>query len=131
MPTSGRYLLDTNILIALLQGESGILTEIRSADEVFLPIIAIGELLFGAEKSGRPAQNRATIERLAASQTLLPCDLSVAREYGVLKKQLREKGRPIPENDMWIAATAIRHSLVLVTRDEHFHEIQQLPIRAW
>jgi tRNA(fMet)-specific endonuclease VapC len=71
------------------------------------------------------------VERFAANQSIVPCDLSVAREYGRLKQSLRERGRPIPENDMWIAATAKCHDMVLVTRDRHFHEIEDLLTAAW
>jgi tRNA(fMet)-specific endonuclease VapC len=59
MPTIGRYLLDTNVIIALLQGDQGVVSNIELAAEVFIPVIAIGELLFGAARSGRPAENAA------------------------------------------------------------------------
>jgi len=74
-------------------------------------------MLFGAAKSGRPAENASKVERFAAGRSILPCDLNVARVYGRVKQCLREKGRPIPENDLWIAATAACHELVLVTRE--------------
>ena len=57
MPASGRYLLDTNILIALLEGDQHVVSNVERAAEVFMPVIAIGELLFGAAKSGRRAEN--------------------------------------------------------------------------
>lgn len=59
MPASGRYLLDTNIMIALLEGDQGVVSNLELAAEVFIPVIAVGELLFGAVKSGRPAENAA------------------------------------------------------------------------
>ena len=54
-----------------------------------------------------------------------------AEYYGVIKESLRAKGRPIPENDIWIAASAQRHDLILVTRDEHFAEIADLKLVRW
>lgn len=131
MPASGRYLLDTNIIIALLEGDQNVVSNIELAAEVFIPVIAAGELLFGAAKSGRPAENAAKVERFAAGRSILPCDLNVARVYGGLKQRLREKGRPIPENDIWIAATAVCHGLVLVTRDQHFGEVDGVIVKAW
>lgn len=131
MPASGRFLLDTNIVIALFDADEAVLSGLDTASEVFIPAIVIGELFFGAAKSGRPAENRAKVERFAAGSAILACDTSVAREYGRLRQCLREKGRPIPENDLWIAATAAQHGLVLVTRDQHFLDVDGLALATW
>lgn len=131
MPATGRLLLDTNIVIALLEGDEALLSSLNEAVEVFIPAIVIGELFFGAAKSGRPSENTATVERFAAGRAILSCDLQVAREYGRLKEHLRRKGRPLPENDIWIASTARCHELVLVTRDRHFREVEDLHIAEW
>jgi tRNA(fMet)-specific endonuclease VapC len=113
-------------LIALLEGDQGAVSKIEPAAEVFVPVVAVGELLFGAAKSGCAAENAAKVERFAAGRSILPRDLNVARVYGRVKQRLREKGRPIPENDLWIAATAVSHELVLVTRDQHFSGVDGL-----
>ena len=113
MPASGRFLLDTNIIIALLDGEESVLSNIDLAPEVFIPAVALGELFFGAAKSGRPAENTARVERFATGRAIVSADLEVAREYGRLKHSLKQKGRPLPENDVWIAAAAKCHGLVL------------------
>ena len=57
--------------------------------------------------------------------------LRVAREYGRLKNDLWAKGRPLPENDIWIAAVASHHNLILATRDRHFREVEGLAIAMW
>jgi tRNA(fMet)-specific endonuclease VapC len=111
-----------------LQNDRHAVSKIELAAEVFIPAIAVGELLFGAAKSRRPAENSAVVERFASSRSILPCDFSVARVYGRVKQRLREKGRPIPENDLWIAATAACHELVLVTRDQHFNDVDGLTV---
>jgi tRNA(fMet)-specific endonuclease VapC len=129
-PASGRYLLDTNIIIALLAGEDTVLSNLDQAAEVFVPAVALGELFYGAAKSGRPAENTAKLERFASGRAIILCDLDVAREYGSVKQQLREKGRPIPENDIWIAAAAKHYGLTLVTRDGHFAEVEGLQTAA-
>lgn len=128
---SGRFLLDTNIVIALLEGEDTVLSNLDRAPEVFVPAVVIGELFFGAMKSGRPSENAANVERFAAGRAILPCDLDVAREYGRLKQHLKARGLPLPENDIWIAAAAIRHRMVLVTRDRHFREVENLSTEDW
>lgn len=107
------------------------LSNLDQAPEVSIPAVAVGELFFGAAKSGRPSENTARLEQFAAGRSIVPCDLDVAREYGRMKQRLREKGRPLPENDIWIAATARRHGMVLVTRDRHFQEVEDLDTEDW
>jgi len=130
-PASGRVLRDTNIVIALLEGDEAVLSHLDRAPEVFIPAVALGEWFFGAAKSGGPSENLARIERFAVGRAIVSCDLDVAREYGQLRQRLREKGRPLPENDIWIAAAAKRHGMVLVTRDRHFREIEGLQTADW
>jgi tRNA(fMet)-specific endonuclease VapC len=94
MPASGRFLLDTNLVIALLEGDDTVLSHLDHAPEVFIPAVVLGELFFGAAKSARQSENAATVERFAADRSIVPCDLNVAREYGSLKQRLRPKGAP-------------------------------------
>ena len=131
MPASGRFLLDTNIVIGLLGGDAMVLANLEHAPEVFVPAVVLGELFFGAAKSSRPAENTARVEEFAAGRTIVVSDVEVAREYGVLKRRLKEKGKPLPENDIWIAAAARRHGMTLVTRDRHFEEVEDLQIVDW
>jgi tRNA(fMet)-specific endonuclease VapC len=114
-----------------LEGDEGVLSKLDLASEVFISAIVVGELFFGAAKSGRPAENTAKVERFAAGRSILPCDLNVARAYGRVRRRLQEKGRPIPENDIWIAATATGHELVLVSRDRHFLDVDGLTVDTW
>jgi tRNA(fMet)-specific endonuclease VapC len=131
MPASGRFLLDTNIVIALLEGDEAVLSNLDTAPEVFVPAIVLGELFFGAAKSGRPEENTAKLERFAAGRSVLPCDFRVAREYGRIKRDLQVKGKPIPENDIWIAPIAAAYELVLATRDRHFQDVDGLAVASW
>ena len=116
---NGSYLLDTNIVIAMLAEERAVIQGLEMAEEVFLSSIVLGELYFGARKSSRSEANVARLDRLASNSTVLSCDIKTARYYGEVKDGLRRKGRPIPENDVWIAAVALQHGLTLVTRDGH------------
>lgn len=128
---SGRFLLDSNIIIALFAQEQTVMEAARQAEEVFIPAIALGELYYGAQKSSRRQLNIARIDSLADANVILGCDYETARYYGEIKNKLKEKGRPVPENDMWIAACARQYNLILVTRDKHFYEIDALSLAAW
>ena len=128
---SGRVLLDTNIVIAFFAQESDISDKMQAADAFFIPSVVLGELYFGARKSGKPAQNLKRIDDLAMTTNVLGCDAEAAHHYGQIKDALRRKGRPIPENDIWIAAITLQHDLTLVTRDTHFEQIDGLLIIIW
>ena len=130
---SGSVLLDTNILIGILAKDEAILSRLVETEVVFLPSIALGELYFGAfiNKSAHPDDNAERIDRLAASTAILYCDGTTALHYGRIKTGLRAKGRPISENDIWIAANAQQHGLTVVSRDLHFREIENLPVEEW
>jgi len=128
---SGKYLLDTNIVIALFAGEPAVTGRLREAEEVFVPSIVLGELYYGARKSRRMEENIARIDEFAAGNVVLSCDVETARQYGEIKNRLRQKGRPIPENDIWIAAMALQNDLTLVARDAHFREVDGLRVEEW
>jgi len=127
----GECLLDTSVIIPLFRGEPAIEERLAQAERVFLSAVVLGELHYGAEGSDRPAEQREEIRALARLSTPLACDAETARHYGRIKQSLRRRGRPIPENDLWIAATAVQHGLILVTRDEHFHEVEGLTTERW
>lgn len=128
---SGRYLLDTNIIIALFASEASVMQSLAQADEVFIPSIALGELYYGARKSRRFQENLGRIEALIVNSTIVECGANTARQYGDVKNRLRLKGRPLPENDVWIAALALQYRLTLVTRDVHFQEVENLQTVVW
>lgn len=133
MNQNGKYLLDTNILIAMLADDMIIHVQDKTQNvpKVSLPSPAIGELYYGARKSGRPIENLAKVNRLTQRFPLISCDLETAQWYGIIKERLRRKGRPIPNNDLWIAAIALQYDLILVTRDSHFDEVESLQTEYW
>ena len=128
---SGSYLLDTNIIIALFASEEVVRGSFAQAGEMFVPSIVVGELYYGARKSVRTTENLSRIDELVAESAMMVCDAETAQHYGEVKNKLRLKGRPLPENDIWIAALALQHNLTLVTRDAHFQEIENLQVVAW
>ena len=128
---SGKILLDTNIIIALFAGEDSIKERLAIAEEVFIASTVLGELYYGAYKSHQERENLLRIDELAERSAILGCDRDTARQYGFIKNILRKQGRPIPENDLWIAACAQQYDLVLVTRDDHFKAITGLKLEMW
>jgi tRNA(fMet)-specific endonuclease VapC len=104
---------------------------LETAAEVFVPIIVLGELYYGAQKSSKVAHNIARINEFAESCSVLICDTETSRQYGEIKNHLRIKGRPIPENDIWISAIAKQYEWTLVSRDDHFKEIDDLLTTTW
>jgi tRNA(fMet)-specific endonuclease VapC len=131
MPPTGRVILDTNILIGLLAGEAAVLAGLRTAEAVYVPVIALGELYYGARKSARATENVERIAAFAATAAVLHCDGGTAAAYGELKAALRARGTPIPEKDLWIAALARQHALTLVSRDAHFAGVPGLAPERW
>lgn len=120
---NGSYLLDTNIIIALFARDPMVEERLVRATSVYVPAIAIGELFYGSYKSTRVEENLSRIEAFAAQSAVLNCDMDTARHYGRIKDELRQKGKPVPENNIWIAALSVQHELRLITRDAHFTEV--------
>jgi tRNA(fMet)-specific endonuclease VapC len=131
MQMNGKHLLDTNIVIALFKGDEDVRDQIAASSEVFVPAIAIGELNYGARHSAHVEKNLSQVREFAASSAVLACDMTTAEHYGQIKNELKMKGQPLPENDVWIAAIARQHSLTVVTRDQHFKEIEELLLEEW
>ncbi len=127
----GRYLLDTNAVIALFADDSAVIARLASAEEVFVPSVVPGELYYGARRSNRAEENLARVEAFTAASSVLSCDHITARTYGEIKDHLRRAGRPIPENDIWIAALASQHNLTLLTRDAHLQSVQGIKAESW
>jgi tRNA(fMet)-specific endonuclease VapC len=128
---AGKVLLDTNIVIAYLRDDEAITLKVHNTPEIFIPSIVIGELYYGAYKSASRDRNIQTIADLCEEADVLTVNEHTARYYGLIKQALRAKGRPIPANDMWIAAVALQHNLTVITRDDHFKEVEGLSMEVW
>jgi len=131
MQMNGRYLPDTNIVIALFADEPILTDKIAKAGYISVPAVVVGELFYGANKSGRPEKNSERIDTFASNNVILNCDMETARWYGRIKNSLRKKGRPVPENDILIAAIAFQHDLTLVSSDEHFEKVEDFKLEKW
>ena len=131
MSQNGNYLLDTNIIIGMFIGDIAIEEKMQNGNNLFLASPSIGELYYGAQKSDKVRENLHRINTFVENHIFLSCDLETAQWYGIIKNQLQKKGRPIPNNDIWIAAVAMQHELILVTRDAHFDEVESLQTERW
>lgn len=121
--------LDTSAAIALLAGQAGSLLS-QSVEEFLLPVPVIGELRYGALNSRRSSENLAEVERLVARCRVLDITTATASMYAQLRLGLKEKGKPIPENDLWIAALCVEHQVLLITLDAHFDAVEELERRG-
>ncbi len=123
-----RLALDTNRYTDLCAGEESVIHALEHADEVWLPFIVLGELRAGFSVGTRGPRNEAVLHRflLKPGVNVLYADEQTTHHYAAIYRQLRKQGTPIPTNDMWIAALALQHSLVLCDRDAHFDELPQL-----
>lgn len=131
MTGNNLFLLDTNIITALLKGEKSIAEQIDGAQAIYIAVTVLGELYYGAQYSTNIEKNIRNISLIVQTYEVLDADEETASIYGKIKASLRKKGRPIPENDIWIATIAMQHRLTLVTRDKHFTEIDNLSVAKW
>jgi tRNA(fMet)-specific endonuclease VapC len=128
---TGEFLLDSNAMIDFLENDLSLRELVTNSPRLLLSIVVLAELYYGARKSSRREENLARIDNLIARSSLIDCDQGTAREYGMIKNELRLKGRLIPECDIWIAASARQHGFTVVTKDRHFNEVANLQIATW
>jgi len=124
-------LLDTSVAIAHLRGNINVLALANNQEELFLPLVALGELYKGALASHQPEYNRRKVDNFLLIAGLLNPDLATADAYAYVSVQLKCKGTPIPENDIWIAALALECNMPLATRDQHFKKVDRLQLLFW
>jgi len=125
------YLLDTNAWIAYLKGHPRVVERAWREPRLAISAVSLGELSYGARKSAKVEANLRRVERLASLVRVLPIDERVAEAYGWLRLDLERAGRPLGANDLWIAATAKAHDLVLVSADQAFRQVPGLRLEDW
>ena len=126
-------LLDTNVVVAFLNGDKSILKRIRvEIDEIGLSTLVVAELDYGAKVSQRSEDNLEKLYRLLEIIQVVPFDIECARIFGTIKSKLRSIGKPTGEVDALIAATAMACEATLVTSNKkHFENIEGLKIEVW
>lgn len=101
---------------------------ISTADRVLVPVVVLGELRAGFLRGQQGAANERKLVRFLSHPVvqIVPVLESSSRWYAEFKHQLRSAGKPIPENDVWIAALAVEHAAMLLTSDAHFEFLPQV-----
>jgi tRNA(fMet)-specific endonuclease VapC len=114
-----KYCLDTNIVIAALNGDGRVVHYLVSvpAHDIIVPLIVIAELLYGAQRSVRRDANLARVRQLAARFRIVPIDEAIVERYAVARTQVESKGRTKSDFDLLIACCATTYGNVLVTND--------------
>lgn len=123
-----RIAIDTNVYVAFKSHEQSVVEAFRDCDLIGVDITVIAELLSGISLGDKEKKNREELESFLNSPRVeaLDHDIETADYYALVVRRLKKKGRPIPTNDIWIAANAMKHGLALYSFDSHFEEIDGL-----
>lgn len=123
-----RILLDTSSYSAFMSGEEKIKSALQTAEEIYFSPIVVGELLAGFMRGKNEGKNRRELGQffLSPRVDLLPIDEETSERYALILNSLREKGTPVPTNDLWIAASAMQYGLRVLTTDRHYQRIPQI-----
>lgn len=126
-----RILIDTNAYAAFKRNDLVALEVVRSSEHIGINVVVLGELYSGFKGGSREARNRKELAQFLDSprvETIL-IDEETSEFYAKIFWDLKKKGNPIPGNDLWVAASAMRHGLALFTYDNHFRNIDGLLLR--
>ncbi|MGC9367728.1 MAG: type II toxin-antitoxin system VapC family toxin [bacterium] len=120
--------IDTNIYTAFKMSDPEVIDTLSSYDHIGLDITVIAELLSGFKGGKKDQKNRDELKQFINNPrvVILNHDLETAEYYSVIYLNLKSRGKPIPTNDIWIAANALRHNYALCTKDKHFQFIESL-----
>ncbi|MEL7060768.1 MAG: type II toxin-antitoxin system VapC family toxin [Acidobacteriota bacterium] len=124
-------ILDTNAVSALLSGAPALSERLADADRHHLPVIVVGEYRYGLMRSRHRRHLGLLLDCLVRESIVLRIDETTAQSYAEVRDELRTRGRPIPENDVWIAALARQHDEPVISRDKHFEAVQGLRVVSW
>lgn len=121
-------LIDTNCYCDAMRGLPAAVAIMRESDHILLSTIVIGELLAGFKGGRNETANRNQLRKFLAQERVevVPISADTAEFYALIYHQLRKKGKPVPTNDLWIAASAMANGARLATTDEHFQFIEGL-----
>lgn len=124
-------ILDTNALSAFAEGSTVVAAALRSSVQPALPVVVLGEYLYGIAHSTRKRTYETWLDRYLPTFRVLEITAETAAEYAAIRSELRQAGRPIPANDAWIAALCRQHELPLLSRDSHFDYVRNLRRTEW
>ena len=119
------------MLIPWLRRDPVIRQHLAEEASLYVSTVALGELYYGAEKSVHVEKSLAEVGAMINTVTILTVDSATATIYGRIKYEQQVKGLMLPDNDLWIAATAMQYGLTLATRDHHFNWLDGLALEQW
>lgn len=131
MSATGSIVLDTTVVVGYFRHDPNLHKKIDQFSDIYMPLVVLGELFYGAYKSANPAKMLAQVKMFLSGCILLQPNQETADLYGQIKANLAVIGKPIPQNDIWIAAAAKQHGLPSATRDQHFSVVSDLVVLNW
>ena len=124
-------ILDTNALFAAAEEHVGVVKLLAVAQQLALPVVVIGEYRYGIHQSRHRARYRRWLEDLVSDCTVLDITEQTTHYYASINIELKRVGKPIPTNDLWIAALCRQHDLPLLSRDRHFDAVSGIQRLDW
>ncbi len=126
-----RFCLDTSAYSQFKRGNAHVVDLIDRAEWIGIPVVVLGELAVGFRQGTQQARNEAELGRFLADPVVevLAVTDEVADIYADLVLDLKRAGTPLPANDIWIAAVAVRHGASILTYDTHFRTITRASAR--
>jgi len=124
-------ILDTNALSAAADREPGALEVVAKAERLAVPVVVLGEYRLGIAQSRRRTEYENWLQDWVGVVTVLDIDEETTHHYAAIGLELKRSGKPIPANDLWIAALCRQHAMPLVSRDRHFDFVKGLQRIAW
>jgi len=126
-----KIFLDTNVIIDVFSGNKFIADKIKDYSNIFISSIVLGELYVGVNRVENKEKHLKMLLSFLEICEILTVDDKTAQFFGEISAGLYKKGKPIPTNDIWIAASVKQHNLLLISRDKHFIEIENLSLENW
>ena len=124
-------ILDTNALSAFAEGEVALGAILRTAAQVAIPVIVLGEYRYGISQSRQRTHYERWLDEYLPEFRILDIDERTTISYSAVRAELKKAGTPIPANDIWIAALCRQHSLPLISRDRHFDAVPGITRLEW
>jgi predicted nucleic acid-binding protein len=124
-------ILDTNALSAYFDKTPGVAEIVSEAREIAIPVIVAGEFAFGIAQSRHREAYERSLRRMLDRCTVLDVGIETARHYAAIRLELKGAGKPIPSNDLWIAALSRQHAIPVMSRDAHFDLVGGLRRQTW
>jgi tRNA(fMet)-specific endonuclease VapC len=124
-------ILDTNAISAAVANDGKLQKVLRTLGTPSIPLPAIGEYRFGLRRSTKALELSPLFDKLIENSAVLFPDLATADRYADIRHELKTKGRPIPENDIWIAALARQFQMAVASRDTHFDNVDGIERIEW